>query len=377
MSITRPAAHLRAQPEPSGLRVFLEGHLDVYTLAALWPQAQALLQRHPDTTIIVDGSRLEYCDSAGIGLLIDLTIQPRQDGAPVRLENLPETASRLLAQFDLNQLAQPVNPANPERSWRQRWSDSLHDVGKHLYDHILFVGHSSAALMYALRHPRSVRWNDAFAIMQEAGVKALPIVALIAFLLGVILAFQSAIAMRQFGAEIFVANLLALSLFRELGPLMTAILLAGRSASAFAAEIGTMKVNEEINALTTMGLDPVRFLVITRIMAGVIVAPLLTIFADMIGLIGGAVVMLSFDVPLTTYFNQVAAALALNDFLGGLFKAAVFGLLVAGVGCLYGLQTGTGAAAVGISTTRAVVSAIILIVIADGLFAVLFFHLGI
>jgi len=193
----------------------------------------------------------------------------------------------------------------------------------------------------------------------------------------VILAFQSAVAMRQFGAEIFVANLVALSLLRELAPLMTAILLAGRSGAAFAAEIGTMKVNEEINALTTMGLDPVRFLVVTRVLAAVAVMPLLTLVANLVGLVGGAVVMKGFDIPFVTYFNQVTSAVTLSDLLGGLFKATVFGLLVAGVGCLRGLETRSGAAAVGISTTRAVVSAIILIVVADGVFAVVFYHLDI
>ncbi len=253
----------------------------------------------------------------------------------------------------------------------------MHDLGRYLYLQVAFVGEATAAMFHAARHPRQVRWRDALNLAQEAGANALPIVMLIAFLMGVILAFQSAVAMRQFGAEIFVANLVALSLLRELAPLMTAILLAGRSGAAFAAEIGTMKVNEEINALTTMGLDPVRFLVVTRVLAAVAVMPLLTLVANLVGLVGGAVVMKGFDIPFVTYFNQVTSAVTLSDLLGGLFKATVFGLLVAGVGCLRGLETRSGAAAVGISTTRAVVSAIILIVVADGVFAVVFYHLDI
>jgi phospholipid/cholesterol/gamma-HCH transport system permease protein len=158
---------------------------------------------------------------------------------------------------------------------------------------------------------------------------------------------------------------------------MTAIILAGRSGSAFAAEIGTMKVNEEINALTTMGLDPVRFLVVTRVIAAVLMTPLLTLFSNLMGLAGGMMVFLSFDFPLVTYYQEVLGAVQLRDLLGGLAKSLVFGILVAGIGCLRGLQTRTGASAVGLSTTRAVVSGIVLIVLADGVFSVVFYYLGI
>ena len=161
------------------------------------------------------------------------------------------------------------------------------------------------------------------------------------------MAFQAAIPMRQFGAEIFVANLIGLSMLRELGPLMTAIILAGRSGSAFAAELGTMKVNEEIDALTTMGIDPVHFLVVPRVISAVLMTPLLALFSDLLGLIGGAVVLLSLGFPLITYINQVLSAVAFGDLLGGLVKSFVFGILVAGIGCLRGLQTKTGASAVG------------------------------
>jgi phospholipid/cholesterol/gamma-HCH transport system permease protein len=164
---------------------------------------------------------------------------------------------------------------------------------------------------------------------------------------------------------------------RELGPLMTAIVLAGRSGSAFAAEIGTMKVNEEIDALTTMGLDPVRFLVVPRVLAAVFMTPLLTVYANLVGIIGGAIVLVSLGFPLVAYFNQVLSAINYVDFLGGIVKAFVFGVLIAGIGCLRGLQTGTGASAVGDSTTRAVVSGIVFIVATDGLFSVVYFYLGI
>jgi phospholipid/cholesterol/gamma-HCH transport system permease protein len=183
--------------------------------------------------------------------------------------------------------------------------------------------------------------------------------------------------MAQFGAGIYVSNLVSISLLRELGPLITAIILAGRSGSAFAAELGTMKVNDEINALLIMGFNPVRFLAVPRVLAAMIVMPLLTVFANLFGLIGAGIVVCGMGYPLVTYYNRVLSSVHVNDFVGGLFKAVVFGMLVAGIGCLRGLQTGSGAQAVGDSTTRSVVSGIVLIVVTDGLFAVLFYHLGI
>jgi phospholipid/cholesterol/gamma-HCH transport system permease protein len=192
-----------------------------------------------------------------------------------------------------------------------------------------------------------------------------------------IMGFQAVIPMRQFGAEIFVADLVGLAILRELGPLMTAIVLTGRSGSAFAAELGTMKVNEEIDALNTMGLDPVRFLVVSRVIAALAMTPLLTIFSDLIGVMGGSLVLRSLGYPFVTYWNEVLSAVSYMDFLGGLVKSLVFGITIAGIGCLRGLQTKIGATAVGESATRAVVSGIVLIVIIDGVFSVVYYYLGI
>ena len=242
---------------------------------------------------------------------------------------------------------------------------------------MIFIGELAAALVTAARHPTRVRWKDALLLAETTGANALPIIVLIGFLMGLILAFQSAVPLKRFGAERYVANLVSLSLLRELAPLMTAIILAGRTGSAFAAELGTMKVNEELDALTTMGLDPMRFLVTTRVLAAIVVTPLLAIFADVAGLIGAGLVVMSLGFPLTTYLQQVQQASSLTDVLGGLAKAGVFGLLIAGIGCLRGMQTGAGAQEVGTSATRAVVGGIFLIVVADGLFAVLFYTLGI
>lgn len=358
-------------------RLVFDGRMDAYTVGPVWNAVLAMTGRvQPDEEFILDLSNVTYCDGAGAALLHSLEQEFTTQGNAVCMQGVTSAIEGHLQPY---RDADGVVSARPleDVPWIHRVRDGVVEVGHEIHAQVAFIGAYGQALLLALRYPRRVRWGDTLRVAEAAGFQALPIVSLIAFLLGVILAFQSAIAMRQFGAEIFVADLVAISLLRELGPLMMAILLAGRSGAAFAAEIGTMKVNEEINALTTMGLDPVRFLVVPRILAGVFVAPLLALYANLIGLFGAALVMVSFGIPMVAFFNQVSGAVGMSDLASGLFKAAVFGLLVASVGCLRGLQTGTGAAAVGRSTTSAVVSAIILIVIVDGLFAVLFYHLGI
>jgi phospholipid/cholesterol/gamma-HCH transport system permease protein len=199
----------------------------------------------------------------------------------------------------------------------------------------------------------------------------------VSFLFGLILAFQSAIPLKQFGAQIFVVNILGIAVTRELGPLMTAIILAGRTGSAFAAELGTMKVNEELNALDTMGLEPVQFLIAPRIVAAITMVPLLVVLADFAAIAGGGLVMRSMGYTWVALANQLQNAVSLGDVFGGLFKSLFFGLLVAAIGCLRGLETANGAQAVGVSATRAVVSGIFLILFADTVFSVMFYMLGI
>ena len=246
-----------------------------------------------------------------------------------------------------------------------------------LHDMIAFVGESFSLLCKAIIHPRQVRWKDVLLSCINVGVDSMFIIVLIGFLMGLIMSFQSAISLQRFGGEIFVPNMLGLVMFREMGPLVTSILLAARSGSAFAAEIGTMKINEELDALTTMGLSPMKFLVVPKILSTMMVVPLMTMFFNLASLVGGAVVMLSLGYPLVTFTSRVFSYLDFGDFWGGMGKALVFSFLVAGVGCLRGIQTKTGASAVGLSTTSAVVSGIILIAFADGIFAMAFYYLGI
>ena len=233
-----------------------------------------------------------------------------------------------------------------------------------------FLGETTVCVFTTLLHPRQFRFGDFALAFQRASYEGLPITTGIGFLLGVILAFQSAAALKMFGVEVYVSDLLAIALFRELGPLVTAIVLAGRSGSAFAAEIGTMKVNEELDALSTMGLPPVRFLVLPRVMAGVLAMPILTIFAELAGLIGGAIVLEILMVPTAVFWNHVMSITTVFMILFGLAKGALFGLLVGLIGCSAGMRTKSTADGVGVSATAAVVGAIVAIAVSDGLLAV-------
>ena len=213
--------------------------------------------------------------------------------------------------------------------------------------------------------------------MEKIGVDALPIVCLISFLLGLIMAFMSSVQLRQFGANIYVASLVSLAMVRELGPIMTAIIVAGRSGSAFAAEIGTMKISEEVDALFTMGFDPTRFLVLPKLVASLITVPILTLFSSIFAILGGLVVgVLMLDLTSNAYITQTIKTLTIFDVLLGFLKSGVFALLITLVGCLRGFQVRGGAAAVGQATTSAVFSSIFLIILSDYIFAVILRYWG-
>jgi phospholipid/cholesterol/gamma-HCH transport system permease protein len=235
-----------------------------------------------------------------------------------------------------------------------------------------FVGELMLALIYSLRRPRSMRWNDVLYYMKRAGVDGLPIVGLIGLLMGLIMAFMSSLQLKQFGANIYVASLVAIAMVKELGPIMTAILVAGRSGSAFAAEIGTMIVNDEVNALKTMGFEPIQFLAVPKFLATILVVPLLTLYADIFAILGGLVVgIVGLDLTAYSYIQQTREGIAVFDIVSSLVKSAVFAGLIAGIGCQRGFQVREGAESVGTLTTSAVVSAIFLIIVADSAFAII------
>jgi phospholipid/cholesterol/gamma-HCH transport system permease protein len=362
---------------PGVLGVKIVGRLDSMSTGNIWRVADREIDRTSPQRIVVDASEMVYCDGSGMGFLFELRRRQQKAGGKLEILGLHPKFQHLLDLFDPSEFEE-IQAIKPKSiSFAEKIGRATCQICEHAYALIEFMGEAGAALVQALLNPKQVRWKDAFLVAETAGVNALPVIGLVGFLMGLIMAFQAAIPMRQFGAEIYVANLVGLSMVRELGPLMTAVVLAGRSGSSFAAELGTMKINEEIDALITMGLDPVRFLVVTRVLAAVIMTPLLTLFADLIGVMGGSIVLLSMGYSLSSYFNQMVSMVNYVDLLGGLFKSIVFGLMVAGIGCLRGLQTEIGASAVGDSTTRAVVGGIVLIVVADGIFSVVYYYIGI
>lgn len=377
-TIEAKAATCRIEREQKDWLLFtFAGRLDACSVAVLWHPVLQMLQKRRPGKVTVKGEEIEYCDSAGISLLLEFECLQQQADGDIEIVGLRPEYRQMLDRVSVPEAAQLQPPtAYPRRSClvagRCAWV-VMHDTCLLM----AYVGRLTMTLLRGLSRPRQVRWKDVMYVCELAGADALPIVALISFLMGLIMAFQAAVPMKQFGAEIFVGDLVALAMVRELGGLMTAILLAGRSGSAFAAEIGTMKVNEELDALNVMAIDPMRFLVLPRVLAGVLMTPLLTMFAIVIGIVGGSFVLLAMGYPLVTYVTQVLGAIGVTDLFTGLSKSFVFGVLVAAVGCFRGLHTGTGASAVGQSATSAVVSGVVLIVVADGVFSVIFYALGI
>ncbi|WP_240905583.1 ABC transporter permease [Thiorhodococcus mannitoliphagus] len=348
----------------------LEGRVTAYLVGPIWAEALETLSRYADRPIVIDASRLESIDDTGIALLFDLKSRPRSVGAEVEIRGLAPSLAALIPDYAPDDVAEPARKWPPlgiiERAGRAA-SLQLAAAARML----AFLGDCAAALLQAFHRRGVIRWGEVLSVAAEAGANAVPIVLLIGFLMGVIIAFEIGLVAQQFGAVIFVVDGVGVAVLRELGALMTAIVFAGRTGAAFAAQIGTQKVNEEVNAILTFGLDPVRFLVLPRLIAAVLVMPLLTVLADVVGIFGGALVLAGFNIGFVQFYNHLLGAVGIEDFLVGVVKAAVFGLTIAAIGCQRGLATGAGATSVGLSATSAVVTSIIWIVVLDGFFTVL------
>lgn len=375
LSVSAPhsssACTLQVEHEAQSCRLVFSGRMDAQSLGALWQEATQAAAQSLRTA--VDLRRVVYFDGAGVGLLLDLQ---RTSKSPLEVEGLPEEFQPLLAPFPDLQMPEDLHPPRRSLGFITSLGKITLAFVQDVREQIAFLGEVLVLFLRLLRHPGLLRWREVMVIFRQVGVDALGIVGLIGFLMGLILAFQSAAPLQQFGVDLFVVNLVALAMLRELGVIMTAIVLAGRSGSAFAAEIGTMKVNEEINALLTMGLDPARFLVLPRVLAGVLAMPLLTIYGNVVGIFGGLLVVTSFGHSWASVWNQLMNAADLSDVATGMMKSVVFGFLIASVGCLRGLQTKNGALAVGESTTRSVVASIVLIIFSDMIFALVFYAIG-
>lgn len=371
-----------SQIDANTAKVSLSGTINAYSLGGIWTQvrdSQDVWLKQGDSkakTLSVDSASVASLDGAGIAFLIALEEAQTIAGAKFELSGLNPRYQPLLKEFDPISNLFPVPAVKPKRSFVVSLGMAVQNLIDDTVGLIDFTGHLFSDLVWSVRNPKQVRWGDFINAAVEAGIAALPIVGLVAFLIGVILSFQAAIGMQQFGAVSFVGPLAALGIVREMGPLITAILLAGRSSAAFAAEIGTMTVNSEVDALVSGGLSPIRFLVVPRVLAGILVAPILTLFADIVSIFSSMLTMLIYGIPFVNFYNGMLSAVDIEDILSGLLKATLFGVVVSAMGCLRGMQTGTGAAAVGISATRAVVSSIVMIVIVDGIFAFISYKTG-
>ena len=325
-----------------------------------------------------DAQAITGWDSGLLTFLIKVGAVCTQHHIEVDRGGLPQGVQRLLA------LAEAV----PERAGARRTAQRdpwLARIGKHALaasaagsEMVTFLGESTLIMVKCCLGKARFRRSDLALLFQDTGSQALGIVSLISFLVGLILAFMGAVQLRQFGAQIFVADLVGLGMAREMAPIMTGIIMAGRTGAAFAAQLGTMQVNEEVDALSTMGISAMEFLVLPRILALVLMMPLLCVYADLLGILGGMVVGVGMlDLSVVEYVNETIKAVHMHDFAIGIFKGGVFGVLVALAGCLRGMQCGRSAQAVGAAATSAVVMGIVLIIVGDGVFAVITNALGI
>ncbi len=361
---------------PGGLTARFVGRLDARAIAAHWETSAAQLRSNASKVFAIDLSAVDYLDGSGLGLVLGLEALAAERGAVTNIIGASEAQLRLM---DMARRGQDRSHAAAQEGFVEHIGRVTLEIGRFLRGFVEFRGELLRTMLAALRDPRQLRWGDTLREMSVVGAHALPVVALLGFLIGAIIAFQCMDPLAKYGAKLQVADIVGISIFRELGPLITAILVAGRSGAAFAATIGTMKVGQEVDALRTFGITPMRFLVLPRFVACVCMTPLLAVFADLMGIAGGSVIMLSEGFSLRQYLNEIQFAVNASAFLQGLVKAGVFGALIAVIGCQRGLATNKeeGARAVGSQTTGAVVSSIVLIVIADAVLGAFFYTLGI
>lgn len=340
-----------------------------------WDEVQTLAHT-PAARVDLDLAGLHHLDGAATALLLELRDELTRSGTP---SDILGARGSVLAMLDLYGTHAPRPsvrpPPKPIGVLDQIGREAISLLGENKgFD---FVGDLALAGLQAVRRPRMVNWRDVPLLMERAGADGLPIVLMINFLVGLVTAFQAAIQLKQFGANIFVADLVGLSMTRELAPLMTAIIVAGRSGAAFSAELGTMRVDEEIDALRTLGLDPYHFLVFPRVIALLLVLPLLTILADVAGIAGGLLVaLLRLDLTFTAYLVETQSTVHAWDVFSGILKTVFFGTSIALIACAKGLATSGGAEGVGRATTSAVVTSLFAIVVLDAIFTVLFNAFG-
>ena len=325
-----------------------------------------------------DAKALSSWDSSILIFLTKVTELFRQKDIVTDREGLPKGIRRLLELAEIVPEQEGARHATDSPSFLARVGTTTTGSYIALSEMLRFLGEVTLAFVKLVKMRARYRTADLFLIIQECGAQALPIVTLISFLVGVIMAFVGAIQLQQFGAQIYVADLVGIAVVREMGAMMTGIIMAGRTGAAFAAKLGTMKVTQEIDALITLGFSPLEFLVLPRMIALCLMMPLLCLYSDLMGILGGAAVGLwILDLSWTTYYHQTVRAISLTALFGGVFKGVIYGVLISLSGCLRGMQCGGSASAVGEATTSAVVASIVFIVAACGALSVVFYIIGV
>ena len=362
-----------SQESPDKLTIHFKDRLDVSNASPLTKEFNTLLRTHKPDSLVIDLDKLIYLDDYGVSVLVGLKKAMGNRRGNFSLANISEQVNEILTMHRFNELGQqPTSVLKTSQNFFTNLGSSTFNIGSEIGFMLMFLGDTCFSLLTFLRHPGSLRFNDTVENMKRVGLDALPIVGLISFLLGLIMAFMSSVQLQQFGANIYVASLVSISMTRELGPIMTAIIVAGRSGSSFAAEIGTMKISEEVDALSTMNINPNFFLVLPRMFAAFLVMPVLTLFSDLFAIAGGLLVGVTMlDLTVSGYTNQTINSLTFFDVFWGVFKSGIFALLISWTGCLKGFQVRGGAAGVGKATTSAVVTSIFLIVMSDSLLVVI------
>ena len=337
------------------------------------------LARSPQPAhVAFEVQNLTHWDSSILTFLTNVSELCRQHGIAMDRAGLPAGVRRLLELAEAVPEKQGARKEEVAALFLERVGNSAIGAGESMGEMLKFLGEMSIAFVGLFRMKVRFRAVDLILLIQQCGAQALPIVTLISFLVGVILAFVGAVQLKQFGAQIYVADLVGIAMVHDMAAMMTGIIMAGRTGAAFAAQLGTMKVTQELDAFTTMGFSPLEFLVLPRVIALVLMMPLLCLYSDFVGVLGGAAIGVGMlDLSWTTYFRETMNAISLSDVFGGVFKSTVYGVLIALAGCLRGIQCGSSSSAVGDATTSAVVTGIVAIVVACGIFAVVFYVLGI
>lgn len=361
--------------QPTSQSLTLSGPWTALRLQNVIPQLDEI-KTSSKVKITADCSKIEALDTSGAWILNKLLTRFHNENIDITLQGLNPIFARLLdviAEQIVNEKHQPKLSPEVSPPFFEKFGRRVIETSKQVVAFFAFVGESAIALIGCITHPSRFRWRSILSNIQSSGFDALAIVGLLAFLLGVVVAYQGADQLKQYGANIFVVDLIGLSMLREFAPLITAIIVAGRSGSAYAAQIGTMVVTEEIDAMRTLGISPQEMLVLPKFIALVISLPLLTLFADMLGLLGGAIMAKTqLGIGYSEFIDRFVYVVTPTTLMLGIGKALVFAGIIVIVGCFQGFLTKGGANSVGQQTTRSVVQSIFLVVVADALFSIAF-----